>query len=421
MAQRSSSSSGYEDFYNSLWDTVHWPVDDKELDAKRIAEKISKHQAAMSKTKDDEKNTLSVTQQQWIESLAVASSFSDPGFSWTTEAIRIQANEWITAIAARLDIDLATSSIDRNTFRTIYMSFVRPYFVTTSQHSTASGYQQVAPQNTYVLMDGGAADRSSGKNGQSDDARWRKNPQCIATFSWALSNLRNDAIADAISSILPVVLALVEDYECQAKLWGLRIATTLLRRKEWIEFMRKSGIVSVIDKSVRACLMYRSDTKEIAADLLASAFEAAVESARILYDDPQKSTYAQGWWLLVDKVVSNEMYVSDNIAASRVLCAQIGVLCGPLGCAVTRYLRPLVGILTQGLRSPVYLSQDICDLHLNIVRQLLVLIDACPQRIHVYGPEIVAALAYSWATSKHKTATGVLLDVDELQQGIVDT
>ncbi|KAJ1801696.1 hypothetical protein LPJ59_000091 [Coemansia sp. RSA 2399] len=407
--------SSYEEFYNSLWDVVQWPLDQTRLKAERITDKLSQYEAVISKHSNTEGNTSTVTRQQWAESLAVASSFTDSRFSWTTEEMRKRANAWISTIAEHLDIDPATLSIDSDTFRIMYTSFVRPYFVSNSQRSTAG--QQSAQQQNYVLMGEGPTS-GPGNSGQSDDARWRKSPQCIATFSWALSHLRDDAVASTISSMLPVVLALVEDYECQAKLWGLRMATTLLGRQEWTGFMRKSGIVGVIDKSVRACLLYRSDTKDIAADLLASAFEAAVASAHILYDDPEKSTYAEGWWLLVDKVVANEMYVSDNIAASNVLCAQIGALCGPLGCAIARYLRPLVGILAQGLRSPVYLSQDICDLHLTIVRQLLVLIDACPQRIHVYGPEIVAALAYSWASSKHKTMNA--MNVDELQQNIVD-
>ncbi|KAJ1663474.1 hypothetical protein IW140_001179 [Coemansia sp. RSA 1813] len=424
MAYRDS----YEHFCNSLWDIVKWPIDETPPSAGRITDSILQYKEAISKDAADENSKLSVTRQQWTESLAVASSFADPGFSWTTVDMREQANECITAIAAHMDIDPVTLPIDGTTFRSIYMSFVRPYFVSKSrsstigQQSTQHQKQQQQQQHDYVLMDAGAS--GSGNSGsaykdssQSDDARWRKNPQCIATFSWALDHLCDDAIAETISSILPVMLALVEDYECHAKLWGLRIVTKLLSRKGWTNFLRKSGIVGAIDKSVYACLLYRSDSKDIAADLLASAFEAAVACAHILHDIPQKSTYAQGWWQLVDKVVANEIYVSDNVAASAVLYTQIGVLCGPLGCAIARYLRPLVGILAQGLRSPVYLSQDICDLHLTIVHQLLVLIDACPQRMHVYGAEIVAALAYSWASTKHKMES--IASVDELQQGIV--
>ncbi|KAJ2847362.1 hypothetical protein GGI22_005998, partial [Coemansia erecta] len=241
--------SSYEEFYSSLWDAVQWPLDQKSLAAEQITDKISQYAAVISKISNMEGNASTVTRQQWAESLAVASSFTDFRFSWTTEEMRKRANGWISTIAEHLGIDPATLSVDSDTFRIIYTSFVRPYFVSNSQRNTVG--QQSAQQQNYVLMGEGATSKS-GNSGQSDDARWRKHPQCIATFSWALSHLREDAVASTISSMLPVVLALMEDYECQAKLWGLRMATALLGRQEWTGFLRKSGIVGVIDKSVRA-------------------------------------------------------------------------------------------------------------------------------------------------------------------------
>ncbi|KAJ2761503.1 hypothetical protein H4S06_001171 [Coemansia sp. BCRC 34490] len=434
-----TQKNGYKDFYTSLWDVVKWPVDKAKLNAKQIADTISQFSTVISNAPNQGNSTLEITKQQWVESLAVAASFADPKFCWTTPEMRDRANEWIAEIAAHLDghvdtgVDTDTASlyIDASVFRDITTVFVRPYFVP-SDHSNTIGRQRVHRQDQqrdYTLMEEGGTEgaRGSGSpyedSSQSDDARWRKNPQCIATFSWALDHLCDEAITDAISSILPVVLALVEDHECQAKLWGLRLATQLLGRSKWIEFMRKSGIASVVDKSVGACLLYRSDGEGIAADLLGSAFEAAIASAHILYNDPNKPTYSQGWWRLVDKVVSNEMYVSDNIAASTVLCKQIGILCGPLGYAIARYLRPLVGILSQGLHSPVHLSQDICNLHLTIVQQLAILVDTCLPRMHVYGSEIMAALAYSWASSsmqdRVKTKDNIV-GLDELQRCIID-
>ncbi|KAJ1991487.1 hypothetical protein GGI25_003470 [Coemansia spiralis] len=414
-----ANGTNYVDFYNSLWDVISWPLQQSKMDSKEISSQMSLFDSIISSSKNKEDVTIS--RQQWIESLAVASSLVDAGFIWTTADLQRQARKWISTIEAHLNLDPDNLKIDGDIFRSICVLRVRPYFA----NSIDSVGQNIISQEKqeYVLVGSDSSNQLmkntyNSKFGQ-DNSKWRKHPQCIAAFSWAFDRLCDDDIVEQIAYILPVVVALMDDYECHAKLWGLRLALKLLRRGGQQGFMRKSGIANVIDKSVRECLLYRSDSgKEFAVDLLSCAFEAAIESARILYSDPQNANYSDGWWFITEKVIANDVYVADNIAASSILCKQVTLLCQPLGVAIARYLRPLVGMLCQGLHSPVYLSQSICDLHLVIVQQIQVLMDTCSQRIHVYVQEIIAALAYSWASTQNKNA-GNIKNIGELQDRII--
>ncbi|KAJ2817541.1 hypothetical protein FBU31_006190 [Coemansia sp. 'formosensis'] len=237
----------------------------------------------------------------------------------------------------------------------------------------------------------------------SDNDRWRKQPQCIATFTWAIRRIKDKDMAESISFILPVILALVEDYDCQAKIWGLRTALMLLNCGD-SEFLRKSGIASVVEKSTRECLVFRSEP-DFGAELLRLGFECAIRLARIMYMKNDNVKYTAHWWTLTERVVANNMYVSDDIAANSVLCEQIALMCEALGPAIARYLRPLIGILTRNLQSPIYLSSPICRLHVVAMKQLAALILACPQRASIYGAEIIGALAHSWSGTCHKQSS----------------
>ncbi|KAJ2476170.1 hypothetical protein IWW47_006376, partial [Coemansia sp. RSA 2052] len=237
----------------------------------------------------------------------------------------------------------------------------------------------------------------------SDSDRWKKQPQCVATFTWALHRTRGEDIVGSIAYILPVILALVEDYDCQAKIWGLCAAQLLLDRSD-AEFLRKSGIASVVEKSTRECLTFRSEPG-LGAELLRLGFETAIRLAQIMYVQRDDAKYTAQWWALTERVIANNMYISDNIAANSALCTQIAPLCLALGPAIARYLRPLVGILTRSLQSPIYLSPLICQLHVVAMEQLVALVSACSQRASVYCTEIVGALAYSWSGTRHKKSS----------------
>ncbi|KAJ1720040.1 hypothetical protein LPJ53_005273, partial [Coemansia erecta] len=126
--------------------------------------------------------------------------------------------------------------------------------------------------------------------------------------------------------------------------------------------------------------------------------------------------YAEHWWKLAEKLVSNSLYVSDNVAALTVLCGNVSAICEALGPATARYMRPFVGRLTKGLHSPANMNPKLCQLHQVSLEQIKAIVKACPQRIHVYAAEIIAALAYSWTTAKGASSD----NVDQLKVSITD-
>ncbi|KAJ2879464.1 hypothetical protein H4R27_005288 [Coemansia aciculifera] len=379
----------YESYYTSLWDQVQRPNED-ERSYDDIHAKLAQFSAAI----DNSNNAKGITREQWIDSLAVAASYAAPGFEWTSSETRALADRWIAEILTHLDIDTSDATLTPEIFQAICTKRVKPYF------GSRSGGGQTS-QQSYVLINSGIGGGS--KSLFSDSDRWRKQPQCIAAFTWALRRIRDKDIAGSISYILPVVLALVEDYDCQAKIWGLRAAQMLLECGD-AEFLRKSGIASVVEKSTRECLVFRSEPG-FGAELLQLGFECAIRLARIMYLQRDDAKYTAHWWTLTERVVANNMYVSDNIAANSALCEQIAPMCEALGPAIARHLRPLVGILTRNLQSPIYLSPPICQLHLIAMKQLEALISACSQRASLYSVDIVGALAFSWSGTHHKLSS----------------
>ncbi|KAI8320810.1 hypothetical protein GQ54DRAFT_200497 [Martensiomyces pterosporus] len=185
------------------------------------------------------------------------------------------------------------------------------------------------------------------------------------------------------------------------KIRGLHLISSLLHRVD-SGFLRKSGIASLVEQSVLNCLYYRAEEGSLGVELLRAAFQQATAVTAILYPDASDKQFTSRWWSIVDRLISNQAYVSDNVAASRALCEQITPVCKTLGIAATRYLRPLLGVVLQRLNSPVYLSPDICDLHLVLLDQISALINACQPRIHAYVADILAGLAFSWVSAHHR-------------------
>ncbi|KAJ2020957.1 hypothetical protein GGI14_000446 [Coemansia sp. S680] len=381
----------YEAYYTSLWDQVQRPNED-ERGYDEIHTKLTQFSAAIGSSN----NAKEITREQWIDSLAVAASYAAPGFEWASSENRVLADRWIAEILTHLDINTSDATLTPEIFQTICTKRVKPYF------GSRSGASQTS-QQSYVLMNSGIGGGS--KSLFSNSNRWRKQPQCIATFTWALHRIRDKDIAGSISYILPVILALVEDYESQAKVWGLRAALILLDRGD-AEFLRKSGIASVVEKSTRDCLVFTSEL-DFGAELLKLGFGCAIRLAKIMYLQRDDAKYTAHWWKLTERVVTDNMYSMDNVAANSALCEQIAPMCEALGPAIARYLRPLVGILTRNLQSPIYLSPPICQLHLIAMKQLEALISACPQRASLYSAEIVGALAFSWSSTHHKQSSGM--------------
>ncbi|KAJ2738422.1 hypothetical protein GGI20_006278, partial [Coemansia sp. BCRC 34301] len=345
----------YEAYYTSLWDLVQRPSE-----AGQSYEVVREKLAQFSTAIGGSDGAKRVSRDQWVDSLAVAASFAAPGFEWASSEAGALADQWISAILPHLAIGASDARLTSEVFKTMCAKRVKPYFGSRSGSGMTS-------QQPYVLMNGG----NVGKSSFSDSDRWRKQPQCIATFTWALRRIRAEDIAGSISYILPVILALVEDYDCQAKIWGLRAAQVLLGHDS-AEFLRKSGIASVMEKSTRECLTFRSEPG-LGAELLRLGFETAIRLAQIMCLRRDDAEYTAQWWALTERVVANNMYISDNIAANSALCAQIAPLCTALGLAIARYLRPLVGILTRSLHSPIHLSPLICQLHIVAMEQLLAL------------------------------------------------
>ncbi|KAJ2780574.1 hypothetical protein GGI15_003499 [Coemansia interrupta] len=373
----------YESLYRSLWERLSQKGNSDSTDFAGLSNEISRTELAI-----DAADTIS--REQWTESLAVAASMAVPGFPWSTPQVVEAAERWIGTIIAHIERKKdVEQSISGDVFRTICANSVQPYFKSVSRDSTS----------TYVLV-GSKGTKSSNFSEQ----KWKSNPQCIACFSWALDKLLPEDTVDAISYILPVILALLDDYDTRAKTRGVNLAIVLLGKCS-DEFLRKSGIAGMIEKSIEGSLIFRSDNDGL--ELLGTSFRASIQLTRIQYTQKSDPRYTEHWWKLAGKIVSNSLYVSDNVAALTVLCANVSAICEALGPATARYLRPFIGLLTKGLHSPAHMNPKLCQLHQVSLEQINAIANVCPQRIHVYAAEIIAALAYSWTTAKDASSDAV--------------
>ncbi|KAJ2870200.1 hypothetical protein FB639_004658, partial [Coemansia asiatica] len=209
-------------------------------------------------------------------------------------------------------------------------------------------------------------------------------------FTWALEHLRPEDTVDVISYILPVVLALIDDYDTKVKTRGLHLASILMTKKADQEFLRKSGIAGILEKSTEPSLVFRSDEGQLGVDLLNAGFDAAILTARIQYTQTSDLRYTAQWWKLAERIVANTMYVSDKVSAMTVLCSKINSVCQALGPAVSRYLRPLVGLLVQAMRSTVFMDAKMCKLHMAVVEQFF----ASESRLHCWRRRMQIEITY---------------------------
>ncbi|KAJ2617364.1 hypothetical protein H4S08_000332 [Coemansia sp. RSA 1365] len=341
-----------------------------------------------------------------LDLLAVASSLTVPGFDWAPLRLRQCADRCIAVLVTRMGYSADNYVLGISDFLEICAQYVRPYF----------GKASSRPQ--YTLMGSDRRDRATEFGSQ----QWKEYPQAISAFTWSLQHLDNSQIENAVPSILPVITTLLDDYECWARLRGLDLAEMLLRRAS-DTFLRGSGIAALIDSSLGNSLVYQADAGDLGPKLLEAAFRVAILASSVLYTDISDPRYTRQWWGLTDRLITNSIYVSDNVAANIALCSQVAPLCQKLGPAIARHLRALIGVLTQHLHSPAMLSPKVCNLHIVLVGQFLALSDACPLRIAAYTSEIIGALAVSWNSSSNInnfSATDMHEKIEQLRSRIIN-
>ncbi|KAJ2779251.1 hypothetical protein H4R18_004126 [Coemansia javaensis] len=349
-----------------------------------------------------------LSRAQLVESLAVAASYAEADPDQPPAAqVQQGADRWLAAIAEQLGIVGSGGPVlGAALFRELCAARVQPYFARAS-----GGSQQ---QQQFALA-------GDARPATLIDAppKWKQWPQSVAAFVWAFRHLADSEIQDAVPWILPVVVALADDYECGAKLRGLRLAQQLLARADG-EFLRRSGVGAVIDSSARGCLTYRSDAGDRAPALLAAAFQTAIAAGDVVRPsaaDPQRTAQ---WWTLVDRLITNDVYIAENVAATAALCAQIEPLCRRLGPAIARYLRALVGVVVHPLRSQAHLAPAVCAMHQVLVQQIQALAAACPERVRAYACELVAAMAVSWDSTASPRAAALQDQIARLRSLTLD-
>ncbi|KAJ2808389.1 hypothetical protein H4R20_000891 [Coemansia guatemalensis] len=341
-----------------------------------------------------------------LDLLAVTCSLTIAGFDWAPLRLRQCADRCIAMLVTQLGYSADNCVLKISDFSVICAQYVKPYF------------GKAPPRPQYTLMGSDRRDRAT----EFGPQQWKEYPQAVSAFIWTLEHLDSSQIEDAVPSILPVVTTLLDDYECWARLRGLDLAELLLQRASG-KFLRGSGIAALIDSSLGNSLVYQADAGDIGPRLLESAFHVAILASSVLYTDISDPRYTRQWWGLTDRLITNSIYVSDNVAANIALSSQVAPLCKKLGPAIARHLRALIGVLAQHLHSPGTLSPEVCRLHLVLVDQFLALADACPLRIAAYTSEITAALAVSWNSyhySKSSISAEMSKEIGKLQNQIIN-
>ncbi|KAJ2661114.1 hypothetical protein IW148_003502 [Coemansia sp. RSA 1199] len=340
-----------------------WKVDVRVASEREVCELIEQCRNQLDSTLD---------RTHLVSSLAVAGAFSDVSMAYVTPRVHELADKWTASLCSILDLNNGLGSSDFNHMCT---HRVHLYFSSPKQPQYKLMHADIQPE----LM---------------GEPEWKKHEQCVGAFMWALGRLDASAIRDSVAFALPVTLALADDYEY--RMYGLRASCLFVRDTE---FARRSGTGSVLLSSIRTCLVYRSDAPQ-PHELLHSAFTAFTTVADAIKVDVQE------WWALCDALVVNYGYVGDKVNELRVVCGQISIVCERLGVCVARYLRAFVGIVTHALEA------GICVVELQQVaaEQVTALARACPQRVCVYVPSVVAALARAWDSAGNDSAPDKLRD-----------
>nr|GAT53888.1 predicted protein [Mycena chlorophos] len=294
---------------------------------------------------------------------------------WVPEETRSKANEILDSAFPDPALALVTHILQHN---------VRPIFRTNAHPSVNLDTGRKLPRPA-----GGPFASQDFYDAQG----WKDQPGAWMVVFWCVKNIPSGGYEEIWHLVIPPVMTLLDDYEPQYKLCGLKIAIAMLDHVPG-SLLKRTGVDSLFSGALgRAILVLDAPETPI---LLPSTVSASLQLIKLTTEEESAERFNQLCALLGDSIVGSVWMYSSNrpdaLLASIVALPPVFKMLR-VGCA--RYLKVLVAQLVFPL-APLEYQHTTLELQLASLRALSALFDACPQRIRHWSGTILNAVARCW-------------------------
>ncbi|KAF7301516.1 hypothetical protein MIND_00717000 [Mycena indigotica] len=226
-----------------------------------------------------------------------------------------------------------------------------------------------------------------------DSQTWKDHPGVDLTVLWCVQHIPTNAYDEVWHLVVPPLMTLLDDYEAQYKLAGVRIAAAMLDSVPG-SLLKRTGVGSLLLEALnRSILVLDSPETPI---LLPAAVSASLALIELTTTAGSEERFAQLCGILGDSIIGSVWPYSSNridalIASIDALPSIFAVL--SVGCA--RYFKVLMAQLVYPL-APLEHQQTTVELQIASLRALTALFRACPQRIAGWKGTILNGVARCW-------------------------
>ncbi|KAI8335674.1 hypothetical protein EDC96DRAFT_548171 [Choanephora cucurbitarum] len=218
------------------------------------------------------------------------------------------------------------------------------------------------------------------------DQLWKQQDQ-LEILSSIVQSISTTDLHNHIGLILPPVLIVLDDYDPEYKMQGVKMVHAIVTKLH-PSFVVRFGLDSLFLESLFKCLTYLSDDRD--RPLLRSAYPCILELISKMEKDEQKRQ-ALFERVLREGVLTGFLYAGQKIKFLPILMEPIATLYQEIGIVGVQYLKALIPTLCQTLNIS---GQK--PLHSLALQSLVAIMRTCWPRIPFYHGQIMAAIAKSW-------------------------
>ncbi|EJD53795.1 hypothetical protein AURDEDRAFT_53188, partial [Auricularia subglabra TFB-10046 SS5] len=234
---------------------------------------------------------------------------------------------------------------------------------------------------------------ASGTHDLYDEQPWKQHPGVTSVVLWCTINIEVTNFEQLWHLIIPPMMTLLDDYETKYKIWGLRVASSLITRVP-PSLLRRTGIGALLEKSINQTF-YHLHNPETPMLLRISipAYLALIDKIT----EPDSHDRLNKLFELLGKNIIGGIwvYASQDAETIESTVNALPLIMTSLGISTARFLKALVPQLLYPLTATVHqnTSSKLC---LSSLQAMQALTDVCRPRICGWGEVILTAICRGW-------------------------
>ncbi|KAF9448472.1 hypothetical protein P691DRAFT_792581 [Macrolepiota fuliginosa MF-IS2] len=233
-----------------------------------------------------------------------------------------------------------------------------------------------------------------------DEQTWKTYPGIWSVLAWVVKNIPPDSYEDLWPLIVPPTMTLLDDYQAQYKLEGVRIVSLMLRNIPK-DILRRTSVDELIFTSLKTALSHLSDPETPTLLRLTISTWLALT---LKVDEPKSFEFFDHLCTLVVNGIIEGIWIysEENIVAMKATLDALPDVLQALDTATVSFLKSLIPQLAHilAIRSTPQLQKkplnDVLELQKSAGKLLLVIIDVGACRMEGWKFTILDCVARCW-------------------------